>query len=134
MPNESPETNFKDKIHLKSYPTVEIGDVIWAYMGPKEKMPALPKFEWTQVPKSHRIISKMWEECNWLQAYEGGVDIAHLGFLHHGLPPARASERQDLRHTAQAPKLEVEQTDYGFIYIAVRPLGVAGNHTASTNA
>jgi phthalate 4,5-dioxygenase len=129
MPNEPPETSFKDKIHLKSYPTVEIGDVIWAYMGSKEKIPALPKFEWTQVPKSHRIISKMWEECNWLQAYEGGLDTAHLGFLHHGLPPARASEKKDLRHTAQAPTLEVEPTDYGFIYIGVRPLGDAGNHT-----
>ena len=127
MPNEPTETNFKDKIHLKSYPTVEIGDVIWAYMGPTDKMPALPKFEWTQVPKSHRVVTKTWEECNWLQTLEGGVDTAHLGFLHYGRPPAEAAN--DLRRTAPAPKLEVELTDYGFVYAGIRPLGEAGNHT-----
>ncbi len=45
MPNEPPETNFKDKIRLKAYPTVELGGVIWTYMGPEDKVPALPKFE-----------------------------------------------------------------------------------------
>jgi phenylpropionate dioxygenase-like ring-hydroxylating dioxygenase large terminal subunit len=127
MPNEPTETNFRDKIHLKSYPAVEIGDVIWAYMGPKDKMPELPKFEWTQVPKSHRVVTKTWEECNWLQTFEGGVDTAHLGFLHYGRPPAEAAK--DLRRTAQAPKLEVELTDYGFVYAGIRSLGEAGNHT-----
>jgi phthalate 4,5-dioxygenase oxygenase subunit len=130
MPCEPPETNFKDHIHLKRYPTVEIGDVIWAYMGPKEKMPVLPKFEWTQVPKTHRNVSKTWEECNWLQALEGGLDTAHIGFLHYGLPPAaRVSDgAKNFRLTAQAPKLEVELTDYGFLYAGIRPLGEDGNH------
>ena len=73
MPNEPPATDFKNKIHLKSYPTVELGGVIWTYMGPKEQRPALPKFEWTEVPAEHRLVSKTWQECNWLQALEGGL-------------------------------------------------------------
>ena len=38
MPNEPPESNFKQKIHLKSYPTLEKGGVVWTYMGRKTDM------------------------------------------------------------------------------------------------
>ncbi len=58
MPNEPPESNFKDKIHLKAYPTVEMGGVVWAYLGPEERKPQLPTFDWTVVSESHRYVSK----------------------------------------------------------------------------
>src|SRR5581483_1750267 len=45
MPNEPAETDFKERIHLKAYPTIEMGGVVWAYMGPREKMAAPPMFE-----------------------------------------------------------------------------------------
>src|SRR3984893_2771589 len=65
---------FCHKVRLTAYPTTEIGGGVWAYMGPRDKMPAPPAFEWTQVPETHRHVSKVWEECNWLQALEGGID------------------------------------------------------------
>src|ERR1700752_2233651 len=42
MPNEPAESNFKDKIHITSYPTLDQGGVIWAYMGPADKQPESP--------------------------------------------------------------------------------------------
>ena len=60
MPNEPQETNFKHAVRLKAYPTAEMGGLIWAYMGPPEKVPPLPKFEWTQVLENYRHLSKMW--------------------------------------------------------------------------
>ena len=63
MPNDPAETNFKHAVRLKAYPTAEVGGVIWAYMGPAEKVPPLPKFEWTQVPQNYRHLSKMRQEC-----------------------------------------------------------------------
>src|SRR6266851_3851671 len=72
--NEPEEHQFKHHIHITAYPTVELGGLVWAYMGPPEKMPASPKFAWTQVPESRRHVSKVIEECNWLQALEGGID------------------------------------------------------------
>src|SRR5215472_3014380 len=71
MLNLPSDTTFKTKICLKSYPTIQNGGIVWAYMGPPEKRPALPLFEWTQLPKTHRFVQKAWEECNWLQAMEG---------------------------------------------------------------
>ena len=122
-PTEPTGSNFKDKIHLKAYPTAEMGGMIWAYMGPREKIPPPPKFEWTQVPDSHRHLSKMWQECNWLQALEGGIDTAHAAFLHRALTPN--TTRPGLKgywEKSQTPTLEVDLTDYGYIYAAIRPL------------
>src|SRR2546426_8566135 len=70
MPNEPPESNFKDKVRLKAYPCRERGGMVWTYMGPPELMPGLPEFEFLMVPDSHRYVSKRLQECNWLQALE----------------------------------------------------------------
>jgi phthalate 4,5-dioxygenase len=128
MPSEPPESNFKDKIQLKSYPAVEIGGMIWGYMGPREKIAALPKFEWTQVPDSHRVLSRTWEECNWLQALEGGLDTAHVSFLHRALTTDSTRGVGGYYMWSTAPKLEIELTDYGFLYAGIRSRGEEGNY------
>jgi phenylpropionate dioxygenase-like ring-hydroxylating dioxygenase large terminal subunit len=129
MPNEPSETNFKSKIHLTAYPTVEMGGVIWAYLGVKEKKPPEPRFEWTQVPGSHRTVSKTWQECNWLQALEGSIDTAHFAFLHRSIGDG---QRRTLTRKMQVrtipPKEEVDTTDYGFVYASVRSLGEEGSY------
>ena len=73
-----------NKIKLKSYPLVERGGVLWTYMGPPEKQPPLPEWEFAMVPASHSFMSKRFQECNWLQAMEGGIDSSHVSFLHSG--------------------------------------------------
>jgi len=129
MPNEPADSQFKDKIHLKAYPTLELGDVVWAYMGPKEKMPPPPAFEWTTVSKQHRCVSKTWQECNWLQALEGGIDTTHGAFLHRAISSEtnRAGiNPQDIRVRHLVPQQEIELTDYGFLYASIRSLGEKG--------
>jgi phthalate 4,5-dioxygenase len=82
VPSEPIASGFCQKIKLKSYATVELGGVIWAYMGPPEQQPPHPDFEWVHLPKSHVFISKRWQESNYLQAMEGGIDSSHVSFLH----------------------------------------------------
>ena len=53
MMNEPEERQFKDKVFIASYPTVEVGGVVWAYMGPPERKPAPPAFAWTRMPATH---------------------------------------------------------------------------------
>ena len=65
-------------------------------MGPAEKIPPLPKFAWTQAPQAHRHVTKVIEECNWLQALEGGIDTSHAPILH------RAADRQQHARRDQA--------------------------------
>ncbi len=67
---------------LKSYPLIERGGVLWAFLGPADRRPPPPAYEWTEMPESHRYVSKRLQECNYLQAIEGGLDSIHSTFLH----------------------------------------------------
>lgn len=131
MMNEPPELDFKTKIRLQSYPTVEMGGMIWTYMGPPELQPPLPKFAWTQVPEQQRHVSKVWQECNWLQAFEGGIDTSHAPILHRrvttnttrpGINPNTAWVQ------GKAPHLELDITDYGYLYAGRRELADGDQH------
>src|ERR687897_259696 len=97
MPSEPETSSFKDRVRVTAYPTYETGGVVWAYMGPAEKKPEPPLYEWTQVPPEQRGLSKVWEECNWLQAMEGGIDSSHSNFLHGGRPPGMRYDDNDAR-------------------------------------
>ena len=126
MMNEPPGSDYPSKIKTTSYPIVEMGGLIWAYLGPAEKQPPQPKFEWTQVPESHRLVTKNWQECNWLQALEGGIDTAHAPILHrriteHTNRPGIGVNTSLLK--GEAPKLEVDRTDYGYRYAGLRDMG-----------
>jgi phenylpropionate dioxygenase-like ring-hydroxylating dioxygenase large terminal subunit len=80
VPSEEPA--FCRKIRLKAYSLVEKGGILWAYMGDPDKKPPLPEFEFANVEPGRRFISKRFQECNWLQAMEGGIDSSHVSFLH----------------------------------------------------
>jgi phenylpropionate dioxygenase-like ring-hydroxylating dioxygenase large terminal subunit len=84
LPSEAEESGMRKRIKLKSYPTLEQGGVIWVYMGPPELKPEPPALEWTLVPAANRFVSKRLQECNYLQAIEGGIDSSHVSFLHSG--------------------------------------------------
>ena len=60
------------------------GPVLWTYLGPPEKQPPLPEWEFATVPADQVFVSKRLQECNWLQAMEGGIDSSHVSFLHRG--------------------------------------------------
>ena len=84
IPSEPDDSRFAKKVKLKSYPLVERGGVLWTYMGPPEKQPPLPEWEFATVPAEQSYMSKRTQECNWLQAMEGGIDSSHVSFLHRG--------------------------------------------------
>jgi phthalate 4,5-dioxygenase len=131
MMNEPAEQQFKDKIFIASYPTAEVGGVVWAYMGPLERRPPPPAFAWTRVPPTHIQVSKVIQESNWLQGLEGGIDTSHAPILHRLLTTntARPGFKPDNPFVrGKAPTLEVDITDYGYRYAGVRPLDEASFH------
>jgi phthalate 4,5-dioxygenase oxygenase subunit len=84
VPSEPEESGFRQKIKLKAYPLIERGGILWTYMGPPEQQPAPPEWEFIMVPPDQTFSSKRIQESNWLQAMEGGIDSAHVSFLHRG--------------------------------------------------
>ena len=131
MMNEPPENDFSHKVRITAYPTCELGGVVWAYLGPAEKMPLLPKFAWTQAPEAQRHVTKVIQDCNWLQGLEGGIDTSHAPIMHRLL--SETSTRGGFKPSnpfvrGKAPNLVVDLTDYGYQYSGIRPLGEAEMH------
>ena len=50
----------------------------------RPRTPPLPEWEFAHVPPEQTYTSKRWQQCNWLQAFEGGIDSSHVTFLHSG--------------------------------------------------
>ncbi len=132
MPSEPAESNFKDKVKIASYPTSEMGGIIWVYMGPAALKPPLPAFEWTQVPEDHRGITKVVQKCNWLQGLEGGIDSVHINFLHRNFTGSQNGAMDRARARSLAATVEVAPTDYGYTYAGIREISDdEGNYVRS---
>ena len=132
MPSEPAESNFKEKVKVKSYPARDYGDCIWIYMGPIELMPELPQLEWATAPSSHRNVRRWIQESNYMQATEGEIDTSHVSFNHRWFDLSKAPRQQIARRMKNgqpmnnmdgAPQLTVKETDYGFIYGSRRDVG-----------
>jgi phthalate 4,5-dioxygenase oxygenase subunit len=124
MPNEPPESTFKDKVRAIAYPCRERGGIVWAYMGPPELQPGLPEFEFLTVPEDRRYTTKRLQECNWLQSLEGGLDSSHIAFLHRG---NYSDELGDIYYGDPAPKFFVVGREYGLL-VAARRNTAAGEY------
>ena len=131
MPAEPPNTPLLKEVKLKAYPVREWGGVIWAYMGPRNKMPPEPpQLEWGMVPDSHRYITKRLQESNYAQGVEGGIDSSHVSILHSKLKPEpdRPFRERQVSISSQvpylamdtSPKFFIRDTDYGFLIGARR--------------
>jgi phthalate 4,5-dioxygenase len=112
MPNEPPESNFKDKVRAVAYPAVERGGAVWVYMGPERPAPELPDLEWASVPADQRYQSKRVQYNNWLQALEGEIDQSHVSFLHRRFD-AGARRVDRIRTLDTHPHFEVVDMPYG---------------------
>ncbi len=125
-PAEPPDSDFKAKIRHTAYPTKEVAGMVFAYLGPREKMPLLPEYEWTRLPDSQTYVTKSLQECNYLQGLEGDCDSAHLSYLHRDLGP-------DLYRKDISPTLLAEETDFGVRMVSIRKAGPDKNYVRITN-
>jgi phthalate 4,5-dioxygenase oxygenase subunit len=115
------------RFHIKhtAYPAVEAGDVVWVYMGAKDKQPEAPNHWWTRVPSANRIVGKIDYDCNYVQAIEGAIDSSHSDFLHSGYGVLHWDREkiQQVDPNWSGPgstRWEVDDTDYGMRYAALR--------------
>ncbi|SDC48093.1 Rieske 2Fe-2S domain-containing protein [Paraburkholderia lycopersici] len=90
MPAEPENSQMLQDTRIKSYPIIEWGGAIWAYMGdPACKPETPPLMEWATVPDSHRYVTKRLQRTNYAQGVEGGIDSSHVGILHSRLDPEK---------------------------------------------
>jgi phenylpropionate dioxygenase-like ring-hydroxylating dioxygenase large terminal subunit len=104
-----PEGGFKERIRHLAYPCQDMGGLVFAYMGPLETMPLLPRYEVLVRSDGTRQCTWWPIEGNYLQHLEGAWDWIHAGFLH-------TNNWSVNKHTMAAlakPEVELRETEYG---------------------
>jgi hypothetical protein len=147
-PAEPPDSKLCANIKQKSYPVVEKSGILFAYMGPGEP-PAFPDFDCFVAPSSHTFAFKGMIDCNWLQSLEVGIDPVHTSFLHRFFEdedPQAGYGKMFRDNTKDAdipmtqimrehtrPRIEVEETDFGFRLVTLRQISDKSTHVRVTN-
>jgi nitrite reductase/ring-hydroxylating ferredoxin subunit len=124
LPNVPPGGRFHDSIRTTAYPAREFGDIVWAWLGPADKVPEIPNLEFGLLPGARRYVGKQLIECNWAQVMEGDLDTSHFSSLHMPAPsvpsnvnPDAPADERRLRwiRNDPMPKFEILDHDAGFI-------------------
>ncbi len=75
-----------EHVRQRSYPVLERGGVLFAWLGDEGSVPPpFPDFDCFVAPASHCFAFKGLWQANWLQSFEVGIDPAHPSFLHRYL-------------------------------------------------
>ena len=80
MPGEPPDSRFHEKVHHTAYPCIEVGGLIFAYMGPPALMPVFPKYHRLFSDDGVRVLGNggYTEHCNVFQAlHDNNLDPWH---------------------------------------------------------
>jgi phthalate 4,5-dioxygenase oxygenase subunit len=136
MPTEPLESSAWDSIRLRAHPVREAGGVVWAYLGPPEREPVFPEFSWLKLPPAQCKAYKVLQECNYAQSLERDLDPAHIPIAHRRLTDeqVRSGVRlANLDRRETIPRVEVQETTYGFRYAAIRPRDDSCEHVRMTS-
>lgn len=117
-PAEPAASDFKKKLRHVAYPCKEVARMIFTYMGPAEKQPLIPGYEWFTLAEEQVCPVKSYLECNYLQGIEGDFDSSHTSFLHNN----NIKNAERLKRDG-APTLDAEDTSYGMRAISIRTVG-----------
>jgi 5,5'-dehydrodivanillate O-demethylase len=112
---EHQNANFKDKITVTNYPVETLGGLVFAYMGPPERKPLLPRWETFAREGVNRTVQVTDLPCNWLQCMENSMDPVHFEWLHANLDNW-IKEKQGLpatRFPARHQKIDFDIFEYG---------------------
>jgi phthalate 4,5-dioxygenase oxygenase subunit len=113
----------------------EAGGFVWTYMGPPDTVPEFEAPPWAPHDQARVAIAKVELPCNWAQIMEGQIDSAHSSTLHSSdMRPARGEATARGDHwvrpsTDKNPRIQVQLTNYGMRYAAIRrPIVNANTH------
>jgi hypothetical protein len=126
-----------------------------AWLGPQDsEPPPLPAMDCFAAPGSHTFAFKGLWSCNWLQAFEVGIDPAHTSYLHRFFEDESlqasygrqfrgasagevAGERWPMTRIMREfdrPQIRVESMPYGMQLTTLRPMNTELTHVRVTHS
>jgi nitrite reductase/ring-hydroxylating ferredoxin subunit len=117
----------RDRVRQPWYPVEERYGMVWAYLGPPQKKPVLPRYECLErldegefIEADNHSIGGGGPQiipCNWLQHFENVADPFHVPVLHGSF-----SGTQFVAQMGLMPDVDFETRDNGVTIISVRRL------------
>ena len=130
MPSEPPDSLFKTKVTIDAYP--DLGrrrHRLGLHGSARAAAGAAGDTSWCARPRRTATSSKTFEDCNFLQALEGGIDPTHATIMHNmNIGDRRSCNNYDELVAA----LDIDVTDYGFTYAGIRSPRRTSTGSAST--
>lgn len=127
QPCEPEGGRHRDKVRQPWYPVQELYGLIWAYMGPPERKPVLPRYECLERLDEGEFLEANDDSiggggpqvipCNWLQHYENLVDPFHVVILH-----STFSGTQFVEQMAVMPQVSWDVQEQSVRTLSVRKL------------
>ncbi len=125
QPCEPDGGSFKDKVRQPWYPLEERYGLIFAYMGPPEKKPVLPRYDCLETMDEGEFLEADDSSiggggpaiipCNWLQHFENVVDPFHVPVLHGSFSGAQFTNMM-----ASMPEVTFETSGRGVTVRSIR--------------
>ena len=116
---------FRDQVRQPWYPVIERYGLIFAYMGPADKKPVLPRYDCLETMDDGEFVEADDTSlggggppvipCNWLQHFENVADPYHVPVLHGSF-----SGPQFTTMMASMPEVRFEMTPRGVAIRSVR--------------
>lgn len=85
-------SKLRESVQLGAYPVREYKGLIFAYMGPPEKIPPFPIYDAFDIPGMTLMPYKAPFHCNWLQVLDAILDPIHTSFLHSRISRVQFTE------------------------------------------
>jgi hypothetical protein len=116
QPCEPPGSTYRDRVGQPWYPCREHHGLVFAYLGPLDRMPVLPRWDLLETGEglvvadatSYGLGGGTVLDCNWLQTFENVMDPFHVAVLH-----AAFSGQQFSAAMAARPRVTWELTEGG---------------------
>ena len=81
-PGSKPALKLRETFKLGAYPIIEFNGLVFAYMGPIDKIPEFPNYDAFQISGNTTRPYRIDYNCNWIQVLDAIMDPVHTSFLH----------------------------------------------------
>ena len=132
MPNV-PEAKMPRNLRAPVYPARLGGGLLWVYLGPAQKQPDFPDYEFIQTPADHVYAFRQIWNVNFVQGLESNLDSSHIGILHNSsafFGERRERATPDMRDIVvwddDRPTIMVKDHPGGFFAAAIRDVELNG--------
>src|SRR5581483_11035609 len=102
-------------LKITAYPVEELMGIVWAYLGPIETKPLLPRWDILVRDDFNKYVRISELPCSWLQCMDNSLDPTHFEHLHgmYGNYVMKKLGRPPMMTPARHVKIEFDVFDYG---------------------